>query len=131
MYFQQGCGLFLTASAEPLNLVDTLESASCNFLEIFTEVAETENRIRGSMFYSHVVTLQSSDNLIQEFVDATIVRLFPIGKKTGKELETGNLVERLITRYPLVGDDRRIIYVLQKVEGKHLCHLLTLYLFHP
>ena len=24
-YFQQGCGLFLTASAEALNLVDTLE----------------------------------------------------------------------------------------------------------
>ena len=56
---------------------------------------------------------------------------FPIGKKTGKELETGNLIERLITCYPLVGDDRRVIYVLQKVEGKHLCHLLTLYLFHP
>jgi hypothetical protein len=63
-YFQQGCGLFLTASAEALNLVDTLECASCNFLEIFTEVAETENRIRGSMFYSHVVTLQCRGSLI-------------------------------------------------------------------
>ena len=84
-----------------------------NFLEIFTEVAETENRIRDSMFYSHVVTLQCCGSLIQEFVDATLVRLFSIGKETGKELETGNLIERLITCYPLVGDDRRIIYVLQ------------------
>ena len=65
------------------------------------------------MFYSHVVTLQCCGSLIQEFVDATLVRLFSIGKETGQKLETCNLVEWLVTRYPLVGDDRRVIYVLQ------------------
>ena len=94
-YFQQGRGLFLTASAEPLYLVDTLECTSCNFLEIFTEIAETENRIRGSMFYSHVVTLQCRGSLIQEFVDATLVRLFPIGKETGKEIGRASCRERV------------------------------------
>ncbi len=55
--FSAGLWPVLTASAEALNLVDTLECSSCDLFEIFTEVAETENRIRGSMFYSHVVTL--------------------------------------------------------------------------
>ena len=83
------------------------------------------------MLDAHIVTLQSHGSLIKELIDATLVRLLTICKETGKELETGNLIEWLVACYPLIGNHRRIVYMLQQVEGKHLSHLLALYLFHP
>ena len=76
-------------------------------------------------------SLEGTECLVEEFVDAPLVGFLSVHKQTGEDMEAAELVVLLVGGYPLVGLRGSVREVLVEVESQLFRNLLGGYVFLP